>query len=154
MHLSSLRWTISSPESDDFKLPWGTISIAAWLWSSGKPEGRQISLLYWKVNPVEKNHGSNCRWKYRREKNLTLPIMVQCYHEKVTSWGHKCHHLIPICWSITVLNRNSSFPNKSNNKKLTVRGRKIPNRNATILRQEHWQKKNAFLMTKEWQTQP
>ena len=134
MHLSSLRWTVSSPESDDFKLPWGPISIAAWLWSSGKPEGRQISLLYWKVNPVEKNHGSNCRWKYRREKNLTLPTMAQYYHEKVTSWGPKCHHLIPICWS--------------------VRGRKIPNRNTTILRQEHWQKKNAFLMTKEWQTQP
>lgn len=48
------------------------------------------------VNPVEKNHGSNCRWKYRREKNLTLPTMVQCYHKKVTSVGSKCHHLIPI----------------------------------------------------------
>lgn len=154
MHSSSLRWAISSPESDDFKLPWSTVSIAAWLWSSGKPEGRQISLLYREVNPVEKNHGSNCRWKYRREKNLTLPTMVQCYHKKVASWGPKCHHLIPIRWSITVLNRNSSFLNKRNNKKLTVRGRKIPSRNTTILSQEHWQKKNAFLMTKEWQAQP
>lgn len=45
VHLSPLRW-LSSPESDDFKLPWSTNSVAAWLWSSGKPEGRQISLLW------------------------------------------------------------------------------------------------------------